>query len=443
MSIKIKNGLALQGRAKRMISGMTGLLSKQPNQFSEGVWPGYYSRGKGVNIWDLDDNEYIDMSIGGIGATILGYADSDVDSAVHKAINLGVSSSLVCPEEVDLADLLCEIHPWADQVYYTRSGGEAIAVAIRLARALTGREKICFCGYHGWHDWYLSTNLMDVDHLNNHLFSNLDPIGIPQGLSNTVYPFTYNQLQSLEELIGEHQGQWAAIVMEPIRSEYPVEDFLLRVKKLAKGIGAVLIFDEISSGFRMNSGGAHLLLEVDPDLAIFSKAIGNGYAISAIIGIREVMSCVQKTFISSTHWTERIGPTAAIATILKHRSLGVGDHLMFIGKNIQRIWRDLSNQYGFNIEISGIPPLTRFYFKDWERHEVIKAFLVQSMLDKGFLFSNIFIAMYSHELAHINSYQKALEESLKEMAIIRDSKESLKKYLRGAESVSGFKPLKD
>ncbi len=275
--------LMMQKRATQRIPGMTQLLSKRPDMFAPGVWPGYFSKAKGVEVWDLDGNRYIDMSIGGIGANVLGYADPDVDSAVIAAIQKGTSCSLNCPEEVELADLLCEIHPWAEMVRYAGTGGEAMAIAVRIARAFTGRDKIAFCGYHGWHDWYLSANLGTENALGEHLLPGLDPRGVPRGLTGTAIPFRYNHIEELEIIVAQNKNDIAAIVMEPIRSDQPKDGFLRKVRDIADATGAVLIFDEISAGFRMNTGGAHMVLGITPDIAVFSKALGNGYPIDAII----------------------------------------------------------------------------------------------------------------------------------------------------------------
>ena len=216
--MKIEKSLSMQEKAKLRIPGMTQLLSKRPDRFSNGVWPAYFSRAKGAEVWDLDGNKYLDMSISGIGATILGFADPDVDAAVEKAIHQGTSCSLNCPEEVELADLLCELHPWAQMVRYTRSGGEAMAMAVRIARAYTKRDVIAFCGYHGCHDWYLAANVGSEDALGDHLLSGLSPAGVPKGLAGTALPFHYNRLDELEEIISKNPDRIAAIVMEPIRN---------------------------------------------------------------------------------------------------------------------------------------------------------------------------------------------------------------------------------
>jgi glutamate-1-semialdehyde 2,1-aminomutase len=285
---------------------------------------------------DLDGNKYIDMSISGT------YehpdADADVDEAVHQAIDNGSSSTLNCPEELELADLLCEIHPWAKKVRFGRCGGETMAIAVRIARAHTGRDKIAFCGYHGWHDWYLAANLGTENALGEHLMPGLDPRGVPKGLTGTAFPFRYNNIDELKSIIARHKNDLAAVVMEPIRSSQPQNGFLEAVRALADETGAVLIVDEVSSGFRMNTGGAHLLLGITPDLAVFSKAMGNGFPIAAVIGQDGIMDSAQNSFISSTMWSERTGPAAALATIKSYKRVDAGRQLMAIGEKVQSGW---------------------------------------------------------------------------------------------------------
>jgi len=409
------NNKRMQDRAKKIIPGMTQLLSKRPDQFSYGVWPTYYSKAKGSYIWDLEKKCYLDMSIGGIGANILGYADEDVDKAVKTAISLGTSSSLNCPEEIELAELLCDIHPWADQVRYARTGGEAMAIAVRIARALTEKDKIAFCGYHGWHDWYLSANLNRINNLSKHLLPELNPLGVPKNLSDTVFPFRYNQIDDLIKIVNNYSSELAAIVMEPIRNEKPKDFFLQDVKKIARKHHLVLIFDEITSGFRMNSGGAHLLLDVIPDIAVFSKALGNGYPISAIIGKKNVMEVVQKTFISSTNWTERIGPTAALATIKKFIKIDAGKHLMAIGDKIQRNWKSIAKQNEIPIKVNfGIPSIGQFSFQV-DNAMSLKALFVQLMLHKNILASNVFYAMAAHSFNNVDHYLSNFEDTFCEL----------------------------
>lgn len=395
-------------RARRRIPGVTQLLSKHPDRFAPGAWPGYYDRAKGAEVWDLDGNRYVDMSIGGIGANVLGYADPDVDAAVCDAIARGSSSSLNCSEEVTLADLLCELHPWAEQVRLARGGGEAMAIAVRIARAKTGRDVVAFCGYHGWHDWYLAANLGAADALSPHLMAGLDPAGVPKALAGTAFPFRYNQLDELDTIIREHGRSLAAIIMEPIRSTQPAPGFLDGVRQRADATGAVLVVDEVSSGFRLTTGGAHLTLDYTPDIAVFSKAMGNGYPIAAVIGTASVMAAAERSFISSTMWTERIGPVAAIATIQKHRATSAADHLMAIGREVQDGWRAIAARHGVAIEVGGIPPLSHFSFTHPDA-QALKALFITRMLDRGFLASLSFYAMLAHTRVHVRAYLDAAD----------------------------------
>ena len=430
----MKKSSEMQERAKRCIPGMTQLLSKRPDRFSQGVWPGYFSKAEGAWIWDLDGNRYLDMSIGGIGATVLGYADPDVDGAVRQAIGSGVSSSLNCPEEVILAETLCEIHPWAEMVRYSRCGGEAMAMAVRIARAATGRDKVAFCGYHGWHDWYLAANLGTKNALGDHLIAGLDPAGVPKGLAGTAFPFHYNRTDELEAIVAEHGRDLAAIVMEPIRNDPPDPDFFPAVRRLADSVGAVVVIDEISAGLRFNSGGSHLVLfEEEPDIAVFSKALGNGYPIAAVIGRQSVMEAAQSTFISSTNWTDRIGPAAALATLEKHRRLDAGKHLVRIGELVQTGWSEIAARRGVPIEVGGIKPMSHFSFTSGDPL-VTKAFFIQLMLDKGILASNLMYAMLAHTEEHVEQYLTACDEAFSVIAATGD----IASQLRGEPSAAGF-----
>lgn len=439
MRERLKKSLHMQERAKARIPGMTQLLSKRPDRFSLGVWPGYYSRAKGAEVWDLDGNRYLDMSISGIGANVLGYGDPDVDGAVVDAISKGSSSSLNCPEEIELAELLCELHPWADMARFTRAGGEAMAVAVRIARAFRQRDKVAFCGYHGWHDWYLAANLGTENALGEHLIAGLDPRGVPRGLTGTAFPFRYNDIQSLKTIVAGHGKDLAAVVMEPVRSTEPEKGFLESVQELARDCGAVLVIDEISAGFRINTGGAHLVYGLTPDIAVFSKALGNGYPISAVIGKSKVMEAAQNTFISSTNWTERIGPVAAIATIRKHRDKRVPEHLINLGTTVQQGWLRIAGKHRIPIHISGLKPMGHFVF-DSNLNQMMKAYLIQLMMERGILASNLLYLMYAHTEEHVERYLEALDYAFGELreAVAAGSIES---KLIGEPSASGFQRL--
>jgi len=299
---KIKNSLDMQERAKKRVPGGTQLLSKRSEMFAPNQWPGYFSSASGVHVYDLDNNKYLDMSIMGIGANVLGYCDPDVDTAVKECIQKGNSSSLNCAEEIILADLMTELHPWSSMVRYSRSGGEAMALAVRIGRAHSKRDRVAFCGYHGWHDWYLAANLNSSSELEDHLLPGLEPNGVPKGLEGTALAFKYNDIDSLKKLLKQYPGEIGTIVMEPLRSEYPKVGFLEEIREIANQNEIVLIFDEITAAFRINNGGSHLEFKIDPDIAVFAKAVSNGYPMSVILGTEEVMQSAQSTFISSTYF---------------------------------------------------------------------------------------------------------------------------------------------
>jgi len=402
-------GQQIYKQAIKKIPGGTQLLSKRPEMYLPEQWPSYYSKAKGVEVWDLDNKRYIDMSNCSVGACVLGYADPDVDSAVRAAIEQGSISTLNCLEEVELADLLCELHPWADMVRYARSGGEAMAAAVRIARANSGKDKIAFCGYHGWHDWYLAANIGEHDALDGHLLPGLSPAGVPRALANTALPFHYNKIEELEEIVSIHSKDLGTIVMEPIRSYNPESNFLAHVREIASDIGAVLVFDEITSGWRLNNGGAHLKIGVNPDIAVFSKAMSNGYPMASIIGTKSVMQAAENTFISSTYWTERIGPTAALATIQKYGNCNVSKHLRYIGECIQDIWLSSASTIGLPIEVGGISALPHFSIV-CDESQVASTLFTQLMLEKGFLATNAFKATYAHRDEHMLAYSKSINE---------------------------------
>lgn len=402
-------------------------------------WPTYYSKCIGVEVWDLDGNKYIDMSICGVGACVLGYADPDVDNAVIRAIKTGNMCTLNAPEEVELAELLLKLHPWAEMVRYARTGGEAMAVAVRIARAATGKDKILFCGYHGWHDWYLSANLAKRSALDGQLLPGLEPAGVPRGLRETAMPFLYNDLRSLQFLMKKYNDQIAAVVMEPVRNYWPRPGFLERIRQITKKKNIPLVFDEVTSCLRMTPGGIHLRLGIRPDMCVLAKALGNGYPIAAIIGRRKIMSAAQESFISSTYWTDKIGPVAALATIKKHIKRKVSSHLITIGDLVQKGWKNLAKKYKLNIEITGISPLSHWEIKAKDS-QLIHTFIVKRMLEKGFLTSKAFYATYAHTKENVYSYLDALDDVLKELTPhIKNG--TVKKLYKGPAAHIGFKRL--
>jgi glutamate-1-semialdehyde 2,1-aminomutase len=412
MSVKAKQSTAkgqeLYRRAKKRIPGGTQLLSKRPEMFLPEQWPSYFSTARGVEVTDVDGNTYIDMSMMAIGACVLGYADPDVDAAVKGAIDAGSASTLNAPEEVELADLLCELHPWADMARFARSGGEAMMIAVRIARAHTRRDTVAFSGYHGWGDWYLAANLGDERALDGQLMPGLDPAGVPRGLKGTALPFHYNRLDQLKAIVDAHRGELGAIVMEPQRGDAPAPGFLEAVRDIATEVGAVLIFDEVTTGFRMTDGGIHKLLGVNPDIAVFAKSMANGYPMAAVIGRAGVMEAAQSTFISSTNWTERIGTVAALATIRKFRRERVAEHLKMIGNLTFDGWKRAAVKTGLELRTEGLPSLTHFGFEHSDEPTLTTLF-TQDMLERGYLAYSQFKPSFAHQPSHVAAYMDAVE----------------------------------
>jgi glutamate-1-semialdehyde 2,1-aminomutase len=420
-----------------VIPGGNMLLSKRAEMHLPDQWPAYFSRAKDCRVWDLDGREYLDMSIMGIGTNTLGYGHPEVDEAVRGVITAGNMSTLNCPEEVYLAERLVEIHPWADMVRLARSGGEANAIAIRIARAAAGRDKVAICGYHGWHDWYLAANLGDAQNLAGHLLPGLEPKGVPQHLRGSVLPFRYNDFPQLEGLVSEHDI--GVIKMEVSRNRGPEGAFLENVRKLASDNGIVLVFDECTSGFRQTFGGLHKLYGVEPDMAMFGKALGNGYAITAVIGKREVMQAAQSTFISSTFWTERIGPAAALKTLEVMERERSWERITQTGHHIGEGWQGLARKYELPLQVSGMPALIGFSFPVPDMLKY-KTLITQEMLKKGLLAGTSVYVCTAHTQPVVDQYFYALDPLF---ALIKECETGrpIDSLLEGPVCHAGFKRL--
>jgi glutamate-1-semialdehyde 2,1-aminomutase len=430
-------GQKLWKRAKEVIPGGNMLLSKRAEMFLPDQWPAYFSNAKGCTVWDMDGTPFTDMCIMGIGTNTLGYGHPEVDDAVRATVDAGNMSTFNCPEEVWLAERLIELHPWADMARFARSGGEANAIAIRIARAASGRDKVAICGYHGWHDWYLSANLGDDKSLDGHLLPGLEPNGVPRNLKGTVLPFAYNNYAELEALVADDDV--GVIKMEVARNSGPKDNFLQKVRDLATRRGIVLIFDECTSGFRETFGGLHKKYGVEPDMAMFGKALGNGYAITATIGRREVMNAAQTSFISSTFWTERIGPSAALKTLEVMERIRSWETITETGEGIRKRWQLLSQKHQLDLDHWGLPALTGFSFKG-DNALAYKTLLTQEMLEKGYLASNSVYVCTEHTPTVVDGYFDALDPVF---ALIRDCEDGrdVMGLLKGPLCHAGFKRL--
>ena len=435
--VKMGTGQKLWKRAKQVIPGGSMLLSKRAEMFLPDFWPAYYSKAKGCKVWDLDGNEFIDMSIMGIGTNILGYCHPEVDAAIHAVIDASNMSTLNCPEEVYLAERLVELHPWADMVRFARSGGESNAIAIRIARAASGKDKVAFCGYHGWHDWYLAANLGDEKSLGGHLLPGLEPNGVPANLRDTVYPFNYNRFDELQDLVNMHDI--GVIKMEVSRNQGPEPGFLENVRQLATDKGIVLIFDECTSGFRQSFGGLHKLYGVEPDMAMFGKALGNGFGITATIGRRAIMEAAQTSFISSTFWTERIGPTAGLKTLEVMEKMQSWDIITHTGNQIKKRWQELAQKYHLKLELWGLPSLAGFTIVS-ANSLAYKTLITQEMLAKGYLASNCIYASIAHTPEIVDGYFNELEPIFALIAECEAGRDVMS-LLQGPVCHAGFKRL--
>lgn len=432
-------GQELYKKAKQLIPGGTMLLSKRPEMFLPDQWPSYFDKAKGCQVWDLDGTQYTDMSIMGIGTNTLGYGHPKVDEAVLKTVQKGNMSTFNCPEEVALAEKLVELHPWGDMVRFARSGGEANAIAIRIARAASGKDKVAICGYHGWHDWYLSTNLADDEGLDGHLLPGLNPIGVPRNLKGSTIPFSYNNLEELQEIINNNPDL-GVVKMEVTRNVGPSEGYLEGVRELCTKHGIVLIFDECTSGFRETYGGIHKKYGVEPDMCMFGKALGNGYAVTAVVGKKEVMEAAQKTFISSTFWTERVGPAAALATLEVMNEEKSWEIITNQGNKLRNKWEVMGNELNIQFEFFGIPALSGFSIpsQHWLGY---KTYITQEMLKKGYLAGNSVYVCTKHTDEVINGYIDTIFPIMKIVAEYNNNNEDISELLTGPVCHGGFKRL--
>jgi glutamate-1-semialdehyde 2,1-aminomutase len=417
-SISTARSQQLYQRAKQLIPGGTQLLSKRPEMFAPNQWPAYYRSASGCEIVDLDGNTFLDMSTNGIGSCLLGYADPDVTAAVVKRVERGPMCSLNPPEEVELAALLISLHPWAQNVRFLRTGGEAMAAAVRIARAHINRDVVAFCGYHGWHDWYLAANRQPsgfTDNLSTHLLAGLSPVGVPSQLAATALPFTYNKIDELAAIIEQHAANLAAVVLEPIRTTEPQPSFLAGVRELCTKAGAVLIADEITAGWRFTLGGSHLRYGLTPDIAVFAKALGNGHPMAAIIGREQVMQAAHNSFISSTYWTEAVGPVAALATIRKFQTFDLPAHLQRIGTRLRDGLQQLAARHNVPLKVVGQAPLLTLSF-DHPASAALTTLFTVRMLGQEILAGSSIYPTAAHQESHVDRYLTAADAVFAELA---------------------------
>ena len=426
--MKIVNGIKLYNYAKKIIPGGTTLFSKRSELYLPNKWPAYFTKAKETNVWDLRGIKYLDMFCA-VGTSILGYSNIKINKSISEVIRKGNMTTLNCPEEVYLAKQIIKHHPWASMAKFTRGGGEANAVAIRIARSNTKKKNVAFCGYHGWHDWYLSANINSKKNLDQHLMPGLNYDGIPDNLKDTSFPFPYNNFQYLSKLIVKKNI--GIIKMEVMRNMYPQNDYLQKIRNICSEKKIILIFDECTSGYRENMGGIHLKFKINPDIAIFGKALGSGYAINAIIGKKKIMQKAENTFISSTFWGERIGYTAALSSIKEFKRLKIFKKINDNGKMIKNIWSNLSKKNNVPIKVMGTNGIPSFEFCN--DHAKNKTFLTQEMLKNKILATNIVYVNIFHNKNNIKRYADILNKIFYDI-----STKNIKKILK---SKVCYKPI--
>jgi glutamate-1-semialdehyde 2,1-aminomutase len=397
--MRYRNSRRLLERACRVIPSGSQTFSKSSRQYPAGLAPHFVLRGRGSRVWDVDGNEYVDF-INSLGAVNLGHGDRDVVSAVEEQIRDGVIFSLPHPIEMRVAEKIQELVPCAEMTRFGKNGADATSAAIRLARAYTGRDHVLTSGYHGWHDWYVGCTTMSR--------------GVPQAVRDLTHTFTYNSIESVHQLFGAYPDKIAAVILEPMNMEEPKPGFLEELKSLAHHYGALLVFDEVLTGFRFATGGAQSLFGVEPDLATFAKALANGYPLSAVSGRGEIMRLMEEVFFSITYGGETFSLAAALATMTKLQNDPVIDTLYDQGTKVIQGVQTLITKHDVAhfVTVSGNPTLSFLTFNDVQEYSQweVKTLFLQEILSRGILTFGIHIMSYAHSDAEVSHLLGAYDE---------------------------------
>ena len=391
--------------------------SKSYRYYCQGDSPVFIDKGEGCYLYDVDGNKFIDF-VCALGPITIGYNIKEINDAIKKQLDKGISFSLQAEVEVELAEKIIDIIPCAEMVRFVKNGGDATTAAVRLARAYTGRDLVALCGYHGMHDWSIGSTE------NNK--------GIPKDVSNLTKPFEYNSIESLKNLFDKYSGEIAAVILEPIQANGPKDDFLQKVKELTHNNGAILIFDEVVSGFRYALGGASQYYNIVPDIAAFGKGMGNGLPISAVAGKKEIMEQIEEgIFISTTFGGEALSMAGSLACLKILEKPGVYEYIWNLGKMLKEGLERLIDKYELNdvILVSGLPPHCGVEFENVGNLDYldINSIYSQSMIHNGIITVGINNINLSHTEAEINAYLKAAEEAMINItkAIENDSTEGI------------------
>jgi len=429
-----KTGQSLYLEGKKLIPNGSNLFGKRSELYHPNNWPAYYKKAKGCSIVDMDNNKYYDFTMVGIGANVLGYADPDVVRAANQAVRRGNLTTLNPYEDIELAKLLIKLHPWAEMVRYARTGGEINAIAVRIARAYSNKSHVAVCGYHGWHDWYLSANLSSNSELDQHLLPGLNPLGVPSEMTGLTHTFQYGDVSGFVDTINNFDI--GTVIMEPLRGEFIDKDFLFKVRNICNEKGIVLIFDEVTSGFREYIGGHHMLINIFPDIVLFGKTISNGIPMAVALGKKEIMRMAETTFISSTYWTDKSGPAAALATIRKMQRINSPKKLVSIGNKTRLILQRAADKSQLDINFFGSSCLTSFELdvKNWQNSLTL---YTQEMMKLGVLASDRVYANLAHHRFALRYFEKCLN---KVFPILKqkDKENNTIDMIEGPVRISGF-----
>lgn len=436
---KFKKGQSFYKKTSKIIPGGVQLLSKRPEIFLPDQWPSYYKYAKGCEIMTLDNIKLYDFTNCSVGMCPLGYANPTVNKSVIESVKNGNTSTLNSTLEYECANLIIKTHPWSDMARFTKSGGEAMSVAIRIARSYKKKDKILFCGYHGWYDWYISANLKNSNKLNQHLLPGVSASGIPKSLRDMSEPFEFNDTDDFKSKFLKNLKKLSCVVLEPARTHHCDKNFVKTIRSFCTKYDIPLIFDEITLGWHYTLGGYHKTININPDLAVFSKATTNGFPLGVVIGKKKIMKSAINCFISSAYWSENIGYAAAIATINYMKKNKVSSKLRLKGKKIKKIWSELGEENRLPVLVRGIDSLPTFSFDSQKSDEMITYF-TQEMLKEGFLAHNQCYLMISHTDAHIRKYKNACSKVFKKISNIFHKKNfNFKRHINGRVKFAKFK----
>jgi glutamate-1-semialdehyde 2,1-aminomutase/spore coat polysaccharide biosynthesis protein SpsF len=406
-------------RSERVIPLGSQTFSKSRVQMPAGRGPMFLSHGRDGRVWDVDGNEYVDL-VCGLLPVVLGYRDPDVDRAIREQLDRGISFSLATELEIEVAERLAEIIPCAEMVRFGKNGSDATSGAVRLARAVTGRDRLAAGGYHGWHDWYIGATTRNL--------------GVPGAVSELTHRFAYGDIEALHKLFRQHPGEFAAVIMEPMSSAEPPKGYLQEAAELTRKNGALFILDEIITGFRFSLGGAQELLRVTPDLACFGKSMANGMPVSALVGKAEYMRLLEKLFFSFTFGGEALSLAASKAVIDKMRSEPVIETLWRTGGQFSDMARRTVERHGLAevMRLNGLPPWRIWEFSpggNADEHE-IKTFFMIGMMNEGVLINASHNVCFAHGPEDVKLVAAAYDKVLGELAAALKA-EDLKDKLGG------------